>query len=105
ATDSREEVVFRYAGFETLSEGEATVALPDHAIATTKKALDKLTEAYKKNPQAAMNARAQAGSPGAGGGSSINGNPIIDPSRIKSINVKRDDSQTSAVTNNPLELD
>ncbi len=62
ATDSREEVVFRYAGFETLSEGEATVALPDHAIVTTKKALDKLTEAYKKNPQAAMNARAQAGS-------------------------------------------
>ncbi|MGK6352497.1 GLPGLI family protein [Parapedobacter sp. DT-150] len=111
ATDSRNEVAFRYAGFETLDEGEATVSPPENAIATTKKALDKLMEAYKKNPQAAMNARAQAGAPRSGeSGSTIrvggigNGNNM-DPSRIKSIHVKKDTAQTSAVTNNPLELE
>jgi len=107
ATDSESEVEFRYGGFETLAEGEATVGLPADAIVTSKKELDKLAAAYKKNPQAAMNARAQAGTRSAGGssGSPFGGNSAIDPSRIKSINVTRDNSQTSSVTNNPLALD
>ncbi|WP_257670132.1 GLPGLI family protein [Parapedobacter tibetensis] len=111
ATDSRNEVVFQYAGFETLEEGEATIALPENAIATNKKALNKLVEAYKKNPQAAMSARSQAGARSAGGGNAVSfgtggvsDGPAMDPSRIKSINVKKDSSQTSSVTNNPLEL-
>ena len=100
AADSHHEVLFAYAGFETLAAGDATVALPDNAIATTKKALDKLIEAYQKNPQAAMNARSKAG------GQSSGNSPMegIDVSRIKSINVKKDETQTSSVTNNPLEL-
>src|SRR5690606_18498103 len=56
AADSRNEVLFAYAGFETRAAGDATGALPDNASATTKKALDKLVEAYEKNPQAAMSA-------------------------------------------------
>ncbi len=105
AMDSREEVVFRYAGFETLTEDEATVSVPENAIVTNRKAVDKLAEAYRKNPQAAMNARANAGGPSGGSGISLRGtNTAIDPSRIKSINVKRDNSQVSEVTNNPLEL-
>ncbi|WP_370584545.1 GLPGLI family protein [Parapedobacter sp. ISTM3] len=114
AEDSREEVVFRYAGFETFEESEAAVLLPDNAIPTTQKALDKLVEAYKRNPQAAHNARSQ-GTATAGGGS---GRPVvrvgagggnamasIDPSRIKSVNVKKDNTQISPVDNNPLELE
>ena len=106
ATDSREEVAFRYAGFETLTEGEAMVSLPETAITTNKKALDKLVEAYQRNPEAARGARSQAGGQHGGSGISMGGaNMAIDVSRIKSINVKRDDSQVSSVTNNPLELE
>lgn len=104
AADSRNEVAFHYAGFETLAEGDASVAAPENAIVTTRKELDKLTAAFQKNPQAFMNARAQSGTRTAGESTSIGGN-AIDPSRIKSINVKKDDSQTSSVTNNPLELE
>ncbi|SEL50662.1 GLPGLI family protein [Parapedobacter koreensis] len=119
ATDSRSEVAFGYAGFETLEDGAAMVAIAENAIPTDKKALDKLTEAYRKNPQAAMNARARtesggtnvvgySGTPRAtvsvGTGGGAGGAAALDASRIKSINVKRDDSQTSSVTNNPLEL-
>lgn len=100
AADSRNEVLFAYAGFETLAAGDATVGLPDNAIATSKKALDKLVAAYQKNPQAAMSARSKAGGQSSGN-NSMEG---IDVSRIKSINVKKDESQTSSVTNNPLEL-
>lgn len=105
ATDSHNEVAFHYAGFETLVEGDATVVLPENALTTTRKELDKLMAAYQKNPQAFMNARSQAGAQRTGSGTTINGNPVMDPSRIKSINVKKDDSQTSSVTNNPLELE
>jgi len=106
AVDGREEVAFRYAGFEPLEAGEATVSLPENAIVTNKKALDKLVEAYQKNPQAAMNARAKSGA-GSGGSitSGAGSGPAYDPSRIKSVHVKKDTSQTSLVTNNPLELD
>ncbi len=101
AADSRGEVRFQYAGFETLAVGDATVTLPDNAIATTEKAFNKLLKAYEKNPQAAMNARSRAGGQSSGAGSAMGG---IDPSRIKSINVKKDATQTSSVTNNPVEL-
>lgn len=114
ATDSRQEVVFRYAGFETLEESEAAVLLPDNAIPTTQKALDKLVEAYRKNPQAAHSARSQGTATAGGGGGPLTvrvgasgGNPMtsIDPSRIKSVNVKKDNTQISPVENNPLELE
>ncbi|PPL01815.1 GLPGLI family protein [Parapedobacter indicus] len=112
ASDHRGEVFFRYAGFETLKEGEATLSLPENAITTNKKALDKLKKGYQKNPQAAMNARSRAGASSSGGGATTvkfggsSGNmDISDPSRIKSINVIRDDGQASPVTNNPIELE
>ncbi|MGV3763555.1 GLPGLI family protein [Parapedobacter sp.] len=101
AADSRNHVVFQYAGFETLAAGNVTVALPHNAIPTTERAFDKLRRAYEKNPQAAMNARSRAGGQSAGGSPSMAG---MDMSRIKSINVKKDGTQTSSVTNNPLEL-
>lgn len=110
ASDHRGEVFFRYAGFETLKEGEVTLSLPENAITTHKKALDKLKEGYRKNPQAAMNARSRAGAPSSGGSTAGSGGrsgnmALSDPSRIKSINVIRDDGQASPVTNNPIELE
>jgi len=101
AADSRGEVVFRYAGLETLTGKDVMVGLPEQGIPTNRKALDRLVEAYRKNPQAAMRARSQ------GGGTPRNADPLsaIDHSRIKSINVKKDHSQTSSVVNNPLELE
>lgn len=110
AYDRGEEVQFRYAGFEKPEEEEATVSLPQNAVRTTRKALDKLIEAFQKNPQAARSARSQgASTEGSGaisvGGSSSSSGGAMDMSRIKSVNVKRDVSQTSSVVNNPLELE
>lgn len=102
AVDSRDEVRFQYAGFETLSAGEATVSLPENAVETTRKAFDKLVEAFEKNPQAAMNAKVSSGNPSSGGSAM---SQDIDVSRIKSIDVKKNTSQTSDTTNNPLELE
>ncbi len=102
AYDSRREVEFRYAGFEKPEVGETLLQLPENAVETDKKSLDKLIEAYKKNPQAAMSARSRGSS---GGGSMFGGsNSDLDASRIKSINVFRDSETTSPTTNNPLEL-
>lgn len=102
AVDGSGQVMFRYAGFETLPESETTVGVPEHVIETKKKALDRLIAAHKKDPQAFMTAQAKAGAPsGRSSGGSLGD---IDPSRIKSINVTRDTSQTSSVDNNPLEL-
>lgn len=104
ATDSRAEVSFHYAGFETLTEGEAMISLPENVIPTDKKALDKVVDAYEKNPQAFMNTPSKSGRQERA--FSISGtNTVIDPSQIKSISVKRDIDQVSAVTNNPLELE
>lgn len=103
--DSRNEVAFRYAGFETLTKGDATVALPESAITATQKEFDRLTDAFNKNRQAFMDARAQDRAQHSGSATPLNGKPVMDPSRIKSINVVKGDSQTSATTNNPLELE
>ncbi len=102
AVDGSGHVLFQYAEFETLPKTEVTVGVPDQAIQTNRKALDRLIAAHKKDPQAFMNARSKSGAPS--GGSGGGGLGSIDPSRIKSINVTRDNSTTSSVDNNPLEL-
>ena len=102
AVDSRDQVRFEYAGFETLAADKAKVLLPEDAFETSSKAYGKLVEAFEKNPQAVMNTKAGAGGSSSGGGGMGDG---LDISRIKSINVKKDTAQTSDVTNNPLELE
>lgn len=106
------EVRFSYAGLETTLEGEQLIGIPSNVIATNPQALERLLEAIKRNPQAAMNARGAANqAPVAGGvgvitfslGGNPLSNPLLDPSRIKSISVNRQSSSRSAVTNNPLE--
>ena len=119
AASSDGEVRFSYAGLETVIEGEAQIGIPAQAIPTSPRALERLQEAIRKNPQAAMNARGAANQPSGGAGSNPSGrggvitfssggnplaNPNLDASRIKSISVRRDGSARSEVTNNPLEL-
>lgn len=109
AKDSRDEVFFHYAGFDKMEKDSILFGVPDNLIKTSRKALTKLKEAFKKNPQAVASAKSkgQSGSlvrsaPSA----TLLGDPLADPSRIKSITVqKADDSdKVSAVTNNPIEL-
>lgn len=103
AYDSHRQVEFRYAGFERPEADEKMIGMPEDAVQTNQRALDKLLEAYPKNPQAAMSARSQGSGGGSLFGTRVNGN-AIDPSRIKSINVTRDSEGTSPEVNNPLEL-
>lgn len=101
ASDSKNEVQFRYAGFDKIETSGLTVGIPEKTIKTNKKALTNLIEAVSKNPEAAMKARSQ------GGGSSSTSifDSVIDPSRIKSISVTKDGVSKSPITNNPIELE
>jgi len=99
ASDSKNEVIFQYAGFDKMETSGMIVGLPENTIKINKKALTNLIEAVRKNPEAAAKARSQ------GGGSSSNSIfNSIDPSKIKSISITKDETPKSPVTNNPIEL-
>lgn len=107
--DTKNEVFFHYAGFDKMSNDSTMFGIPNNLVKTNRKALEKLREAFKKNPNAAMSAKSKGEDmslvrsiPSA----TLMGNPLTDPSRIKSIHVqKTDDSdKVSKVMNNPLEL-
>jgi GLPGLI family protein len=103
ASDSKDEVVFQYAGFDKMIEQGHLVGLPKGAIKTNKRTLEKMQEAYKKNPQAYVKALAQGGGVR---GSSDSPLSNISSSKIKSINVEKGGGvQKSRITNNPIELD
>ncbi|WP_312337161.1 GLPGLI family protein [Sphingobacterium sp.] len=118
ARDTKNEVIFAYAGFDKIEDGKTSVALPQNVITTTTEEVKKIQEAFKANPQAYM--QAQSGknrtisvgssgnmavvksSSGSGGGSPLG---ALDPSKIKSFNISKDDKyKPSKVTNNPIEL-
>jgi len=52
AADSKQEVVFRYAGFDKESGGDIALALPEDALTTTAKEFAKAKAAFDKNPTA-----------------------------------------------------
>jgi len=118
ARDTKNEVIFAYAGFDKIEDGKTSVALPQNVITTTAEEVKKIQEAFKANPQAYL--QAQSGksrtisvgssgnmavvksSSGSGGGSPLG---ALDPSKIKSLNILKDDTyKPSKVTNNPIEL-
>ncbi|MGE8299741.1 GLPGLI family protein [Sphingobacterium paramultivorum] len=118
ARDTKNEVIFAYAGFDKIEDGKTSVALPQNAIVSTVEEVKKVQEAFKANPQAYMQAQsgknrtisvgssgnmvAVRSSSGSGGGSPTG---ALDPSKIKSFNISRDDKyKPSKVTNNPIEL-
>lgn len=99
ASDSRNQVVFTYLGFDKIEDSSTMIELPKEFIKTNKQDLTKLADAYKKNPMAAMGAKAQ------GGGNRRSASPMdgLDVNKIKSINVKKEGVVKSKVTNNPIE--
>lgn len=102
--DSRNEVKFNYAGFDKMEKGEQLVEVPNSAIKTNKKELDRQIEAFLKNPSAYLNARAST----RGSGMQVRAaSPMdaLDPSRIKSITVEKVGVQKSSITNNPIEFE
>lgn len=117
ARDTKNEVIFAYAGFDKIEDGKTLVALPQNTIASTADEVKKIQEAFKANPQAYMQAQSgknKAISMGSSGnmiavrsGNSGGNSPLgaLDPSKIKSFNISRDDKyKPSKVTNNPIEL-
>ncbi len=118
ARDTKNEVIFAYAGFDKIEDGKTSVALPQNVITTTAEEVKKIQEAFKANPQAYM--QAQSGknrtiSVGSSGNMAVvrsssgsgSGSPLgaLDPSKIKSFNISKDDKyKPSKVTNNPIEL-
>jgi len=63
ASDEKNEVSWSYAGFETITDDtEGLISYPKNAINVTQSKFDKLYEALKKNPEAALKA-AKAASP------------------------------------------
>lgn len=99
AVDSRNEVSFKYAGFDKMDEDEFLVEIPKNTIKTNKKTLERQAEAFLKNPSAYISAQAQ-------GSGMVRASPMdaLDISRIKSITVETDGVQKSPITNNPIEL-
>lgn len=113
--DYKNEVSFEYAGFDRLDDkSNILIQIPERAIPSTNEELVKLEIAFKDNPSAFMKAQSgrsiTIGSNGnsssasasfKAGGSTSNS---MDPSKIKSMNVQKDENyKPSSVTNNPIE--
>lgn len=109
AKDSKDEVFFLYEGFDKLPDDSISLGIPEQTLKTSRKAIEKLEEAFKKDPDAAMAAiskgkgNTQTG-PLVSTESPTMSDPIMDPSRIKSIHVQKAADRVSQVTNNPLEV-
>ena len=63
ATDEAGEVKFTYGGMGTQNLTDHRIGIPDNAIPTDRRALDRLKEAFQKNPQAITSARSKAAAP------------------------------------------
>lgn len=107
--DSRSEVVFQFVGFEKLEHANLQIGTTTDYIETNQEALNHLLKAFKENRQTFMSAQGQGGPSNAA--NIISGLPkrggaigSIDPSSIKSINVKQNAGGVSNIDNNPIEI-
>lgn len=100
ANDSKNEIMFKFDGFEDIRANNQTIAPPADDIKTSPENMAKLKEARAKDPSGFI--KASHGSGQAKRGS--NGMDMVDPSKITSINVKAYDGPLTKVVNNPIEL-
>lgn len=102
AADVKKEVVFKFMGFEDISQSKQTIQPPADDIKTQSKELARLKEARDKNPQGFM----KSAHGNVSGGSRNTGPSLanIDPNKISSINITRGDNLNSKTNNNPIEL-
>jgi len=107
AYDNEEEVVFRYAGFDKLGDGKVQIGAIGDYIKTDQKSLEKLIAAAQKNRKVFMDAQGDGGvSRTASVVTGIKKEELpsfMDASRIRSIEVRKDEGGVSSTNNNPLE--
>ncbi|MBD1367031.1 GLPGLI family protein [Mucilaginibacter sp. ZT4R22] len=98
--DTKREVIFKFAGFEDISNTNQTILPPAADIKTTVKDLQRLQEARAKDPVGFPKAS------NGGGGTRITGMRMgdIDPSKIQSITVNKSPTANARENNNPMEL-
>jgi GLPGLI family protein len=100
ASDSKKEVVFKFSGFENITNNNPTIAPPADDIKTNPKNIANLKEARRKDPSGFMKASHGSGQAKRGG----NGLDMVDPSKIASVNVQSYTGPIGKVINNPIEL-
>lgn len=99
AYDTKRQVVFKFAGYEDISNEAVTISYPSNTIKTTDKELKQLKEAVQKDPSAYLN--------GALAGSGANGNPkAVMDIKMASMNSGSfvSNGTKRKVINNPIEL-
>lgn len=96
AADSKKEVIFEFAGIEDVSSTNLSVSLPDDVIRTNEKELGRLRDLRKTDPAAFSKMPSTK--------SSRSPMDNIDVSKIKSLNITKNDNSFSRTINNPIEL-
>lgn len=104
AKDDKEEVTFKYGGFEKVdSEDAKLIAAPENTISAKPEEIIRLKTAYEENPSAYFKSRESVRSSGTS--SSANTSKDLDARKIKSISIKNAENyRPSKNTNNPIEL-
>lgn len=101
AYDDAMEVVYRLNRVEDFNTGLAPIGLPAEAATTTSAAFAQAEEAFKRNPQAFIDANRGQRTTGRTAGITDG----FDVSKIKSINVRKSSSEPSGIkANNPIDL-
>lgn len=114
AADTKNEVVFAYAGFDKLTTENSLIAIPEGGIKATPAEVLKLKTAYKSNPLAFLKALSggsglQASHVNSEGGAlhivGSSGGTKVDLTKMKTFSVVPDNNYKPSInTNNPIEL-
>ncbi|GGH06915.1 GLPGLI family protein [Sphingobacterium alkalisoli] len=104
AKDDKEEVTFKYGGFEKVdSEDAKLIAAPENTISAKPEEIIRLKTAYEENPSAYFKSRESVRRSGTSSGA--NTSKDLDARKIKSISIKNAENyRPSKNTNNPIEL-
>ncbi|WP_262909713.1 GLPGLI family protein [Niabella pedocola] len=101
AYDDAMEVVYHLNRVEDFNTGLAPIGLPGDAETTTSAAFAQAEEAFKRNPQAFIDANRGKRTTGRTAGITDG----FDPSKIKSINVRKSSTEPAGIkANNPIDL-
>ncbi|MCF3109703.1 GLPGLI family protein [Niabella sp. CC-SYL272] len=101
AYDDSMEVVYRLNRVEDFNTGLPPIGLPDDATPTTPKAFAQAQEAFKRNPQAFIDANRGKRTTGRAAGITDG----FDASKIKSISVRKSSAEPAGIqANNPIDL-
>ncbi|MBO9594705.1 MAG: GLPGLI family protein [Niabella sp.] len=101
AYDASMEVVYRLNRVEDFNTGLAPIGLPADAEPTTTAAFAQAEEAFKRNPQAFIDANRGKRTTGRSTGLTDG----FDPSKIKSINIRKSSTEPPGINaNNPIDL-